>query len=144
MDFAQGDVECAPYVVMMMTMMTPGSRSLRVIVTGASSGIGEQMAYIYASRGCRVALFARRRSQLETVAAKCQSLGADDVSIVAGDQSIQRDCNNLIDFVVEKWKGIDVLVLNAGTYIHTLIHCQVSRYMAKLEIIQNIYRMLRM
>ena len=50
--------------------------SMNVFITGASSGIGEYVAYEYSKRGATIALCARRKEKLETIAQKCESLGA--------------------------------------------------------------------
>uniref|UniRef100_A0A8C8FCD2 Uncharacterized protein n=1 Tax=Oncorhynchus tshawytscha TaxID=74940 RepID=A0A8C8FCD2_ONCTS len=51
-------------------------RCARVLVTGASTGIGEQVAYHYAKMGAQVVITARREYALQKVAANCTSLGA--------------------------------------------------------------------
>jgi len=86
----------------------------KVILTGASSGIGEDLAYSYARLGAIVILAARRRDKLERVATKCQELGASDVFICTADVSKEEDCKSLILQTVKKYAGIDILVLNAG------------------------------
>ncbi|KAL7983147.1 hypothetical protein Chor_000009 [Crotalus horridus] len=51
-------------------------RGKRVLVTGSSSGIGEQMAYEFARMGAHLMLTSRREEQLQKVVQKCQKLGA--------------------------------------------------------------------
>ena len=51
----------------------------KIFITGASSGIGEAIAYEYASQGAVLGLAARRSEKLETVKTKCMELGAKDV-----------------------------------------------------------------
>ncbi|KAI8503211.1 hypothetical protein Bbelb_190320 [Branchiostoma belcheri] len=60
-------------------------RGARVVVTGCSSGIGEQMAYHYARFGARVIITARREGRLKKVVAKMKDLGAQEAIYVAGD-----------------------------------------------------------
>ena len=48
-----------------------------ILVTGASSGVGEHLAYSYAAPSVRLTLVARNEEQLNLVATKCRSLGAD-------------------------------------------------------------------
>lgn len=93
---------------------TSSVRNRVVVITGASSGIGEYMAYQYAKRGARLVLSARREQRLQEVSKKCQGMGASGVLIVQADVSKQADCNNIIDRAVEKFNRLDVLVNNAG------------------------------
>ena len=49
-----------------------------IIITGASSGIGEALAYQLAKRGARIALAARRLDRLEAVAYRCLGVGVNN------------------------------------------------------------------
>ncbi len=58
-----------------ISVLFPNSASLAgqvVWITGASSGIGEHLAYAFAKSGCKLVLSARRIEQLQTVKKKCQ------------------------------------------------------------------------
>ncbi len=83
------------------------------IITGASSGIGEALAYELAAQGAYLTLGARRLDQLETVAAKCRDLGGKALA-VACDISQQADCENLIQQSMSTYGRIDTLINNAG------------------------------
>jgi short-subunit dehydrogenase len=86
----------------------------RIFITGASSGIGKELALQYAEKGAKVALVARREAQLLDLANKCKEKGCEDVHVVAADISNQEDCKKAIQETVEKFGGIDILLLNAG------------------------------
>jgi len=88
--------------------------SKRIIITGASSGIGAELAYQYAALGAKIALSARREDKLATVCEKCKTLGAQDILVIRTDVSVEADCKNLIERVIKQWDGIDILILNAG------------------------------
>jgi NAD(P)-dependent dehydrogenase (short-subunit alcohol dehydrogenase family) len=86
-----------------------------VLVTGASLGIGREIAVAFAARGCRLALtYREHRDEAEEVARLCRGQGAPDVLIaslqLADDHSIQA----LADAVTGRYGGLDVLVHNAG------------------------------
>ncbi|KAL1829152.1 hypothetical protein ACET3Z_007564 [Daucus carota] len=85
-----------------------------VLITGASSGIGEHLAYEYASHGACLALAARRVDQLEQVAAAARELGAPDVIVIAADVSKIDDCKRMVDQTVNHFGRLDHLVNNAG------------------------------
>jgi NAD(P)-dependent dehydrogenase (short-subunit alcohol dehydrogenase family) len=88
----------------------------RVLVTGASSGIGEAVAYEYARRGARLALFSRRREILEEVAARCVSLGAAEARILVGDTTDPAAVEAAAAELNASWPRIDRAFLNAGGY----------------------------
>ncbi|MCB1056548.1 MAG: SDR family oxidoreductase [Acidobacteria bacterium] len=85
----------------------------RVVLTGASTGIGRAMALELAGAGARLVLAARGRDALEAVAARCRELGtaAEAVPTDVGDEAAAR---RLIERAVELHGGIDMLVNNAG------------------------------
>ncbi|KAM3619288.1 uncharacterized protein V6R79_005510 [Siganus canaliculatus] len=87
-------------------------KGARVIVTGASTGIGEQMAYHYASFGAQIVITARREKVLQQVAEKCLSLGAQKAFYIAVDMASDSDPEKVVDFALEKLGGLDYLILN--------------------------------
>jgi short-subunit dehydrogenase len=84
-----------------------------VIITGASSGIGEELAVVLASRGANVVLAARREEELAKVAQRCEQAGGRALSVPT-DVSDPEACRKLVERSVEAFGGIDVLVNNAG------------------------------
>src|SRR5215510_8713083 len=86
-----------------------------VIVTGASSGIGEATAREFAKEGAKVVLAARRVDRLEALAKEIATMGAGAESLVVqADLSKLEDIQSLITKTLEKYGRIDVLVNNAG------------------------------
>ncbi|KAJ1411861.1 Short-chain dehydrogenase/reductase SDR [Sesbania bispinosa] len=71
-----------------------------ILITGASSGIGEHLAYEYGRRGARLALVARRENRLKEVATNAKSLGSPDVITIPADVSIVQDCKRFVDLTV--------------------------------------------
>lgn len=87
-------------------------RGARVLITGASSGIGEQMAYHYAKFGAQIVITARRVDALKKVVQECVKLGAKKAMYVTGDMSDPADPERVFRYAVEKLGGLDFLVLN--------------------------------
>ncbi|XP_076920977.1 11-beta-hydroxysteroid dehydrogenase A-like [Bidens hawaiensis] len=85
-----------------------------VLITGASSGIGEHLAYEYASRGACLALSARREDRLQQVADRCLQIGSPDVIVIRSDVSDAHDCKRMVDLTVHHFHRLDHLVNNAG------------------------------
>jgi short-subunit dehydrogenase len=84
-----------------------------VVITGASSGIGEELAVALASRGANLVLAARREEELAKVAKRCEQAGGRALSVPT-DVSDQEACRRMVERAVEAFGGIDVLVNNAG------------------------------
>uniref|UniRef100_A0A3Q3VX15 Hydroxysteroid (11-beta) dehydrogenase 1-like b n=1 Tax=Mola mola TaxID=94237 RepID=A0A3Q3VX15_MOLML len=87
-------------------------RGVRVLVTGASTGIGEQMAYHYARFGAQIIITARREKVLQQVAEECLTLGAQKALYIAADMSSESEPNKVVEFALEELGGLDYLVLN--------------------------------
>jgi len=92
-----------------------------VVITGASSGIGEACAIIFAQRGAKVVLAARRAERLEALVAKLESEGAEALA-VATDVTDEAAVQNLFDRAVERFGTVDVLINNAGIADSTATH----------------------
>jgi NADP-dependent 3-hydroxy acid dehydrogenase YdfG len=84
-----------------------------ILVTGASSGIGEVTARFFGDRGYRVVLAARRFDRLEALSRTIQDAGGQALP-VAADVSNLEDIQNLVGAALEEFGQIDVLFNNAG------------------------------
>ncbi len=85
----------------------------RVLLTGASSGIGKELAEQLAVAGARVVLAARSQAKLETLERSLTARGLD-VAAVVTDVTLASDRRRAVDFVLQRWGGLDVLLNNAG------------------------------
>ncbi|MCX6453469.1 MAG: SDR family NAD(P)-dependent oxidoreductase, partial [Actinobacteria bacterium] len=86
------------------------SSPLRVLVTGASRGIGEEIAIQLLDAGHSVALTARTSSDLAAIVAGRTNKNL----IIAADVTNPASAEDAISKVISAWGGIDVLILNAG------------------------------
>jgi NAD(P)-dependent dehydrogenase (short-subunit alcohol dehydrogenase family) len=81
-----------------------------VVVTGASSGIGRATAVAFASAGSRVALVARRRTELEALAAEMPT----EAAVLPTDVTDPRAVRACFDAVAARFGRVDIVVNNAG------------------------------
>ncbi|KYQ90417.1 short-chain dehydrogenase/reductase (SDR) family protein [Tieghemostelium lacteum] len=88
-----------------------------VIVTGASGGIGEKIAFKYAELGSKVAIVARRVELLEKLKkdiVKQLNIDSKQILVVQCDLCNENECEQMIERVVREWNRIDICVWNAG------------------------------
>lgn len=85
-----------------------------IIITGASFGIGAELAVALASRGANLVLAARSEESLGEVKQRCEKAGAKAIT-VATDVTDPEACRRMVERAVEAFGGIDMLVNNAGT-----------------------------
>lgn len=90
-----------------------GSR-LRVLITGAGSGIGQATAIAFVQAGHQVVLTGRRIDMLHATATLCAA--PTQVQVVAGDVGNEHDVKQVFDAAVKRFGGIDVLFNNAGMF----------------------------
>lgn len=88
-------------------------KNKNVVVTGASSGMGWQIALDFAKEGANVVAVARRKERLDELVKDAQGL---EGTIVAypGDVTLQEVNEGMIDFAIKEFGSLDVLVNNAG------------------------------
>ena len=84
-----------------------------IVITGASSGIGEAMAKEYAAQGAKVVLGARSVQKLQLLAGDIRSTGGR-AAYCGVDVTKPAECKELIGTAVREFGGIDVLICNAG------------------------------
>lgn len=86
-------------------------RNKVVIVTGASSGIGQSCAAQAAAKGARVALVSRRKDKLQEVS---DSIPGTEKIVIQADVGQEDQVRSMVDQVIRKFGQVDVLINNAG------------------------------
>ncbi|NXU48769.1 DHI1 dehydrogenase, partial [Turnix velox] len=84
----------------------------RVIVTGASTGIGEQMAYHLARMGSHILITARTEAKLQKVVEQCLELGAASARYVSGTMEDMAFAEHVVKEAETLLGGLDMLILN--------------------------------
>jgi short-subunit dehydrogenase len=92
-----------------------------VIITGASSGIGESLAYHAADLGYQVCIAARNMEKLEQVKQACISRGGKCIAVQT-DVTVEADCRAMVKQTVDRFGGIDILINNAGISMRALFN----------------------
>lgn len=84
-----------------------------VIITGASSGIGEALAYAVAAQGAKIVIAARNINNLQRIASELSVKGTEVLPFQT-DVTVEDDCRLLVEKTISRFGTIDVLINNAG------------------------------
>lgn len=111
-----------------------GIKDKVIVITGASSGIGEATALLLAERGAKVVLGARRLDRLEALADRIANVGGE-TAYKATDVRRRDDLSDLVKLACERFGKLDVLVNNAGVMpISPLDELRVEDWEAMIDI----------
>ncbi|MBS6033891.1 NADP-dependent 3-hydroxy acid dehydrogenase YdfG [Pantoea sp. AN62] len=114
--------------------MTDNIKDKVIVITGASSGMGEAAARHLAQKGARVVLAARRSDRIDAVANEINELGGSAIAM-ATDVTLEEDVKALVDAAVKQWGRIDVLINNAGVMpLSTLDQAKVSEWNQMIDV----------
>ena len=83
------------------------------LVTGASSGMGYEIAKLFAKEGASVVVIARRKEKLADLVAQIEADGGKAIA-VAGDVTSEDDVQHAVKTAVQKFGKLDIVVNNAG------------------------------
>lgn len=111
-----------------------GIKNKVIVITGASSGMGEATALLLAERGAKIVLGARRSDRLEKLVAQIVSAGGE-ASYAAGDVSHRGYLEALVKQATDTFGRLDVLINNAGVMpISPLDELRVEDWEAMIDI----------
>ncbi|NVN00882.1 MULTISPECIES: glucose 1-dehydrogenase [Asaia] len=89
----------------------------KILITGASQGIGEDAALHFAREGAQVAINARKAEKLRPLLDRLPKPVSGEHLIVAGDMAVEEDVDRVVRETIEGFGGLDVLICNAGMQI---------------------------
>ena len=123
-----------------------------ILITGASSGIGEQLALLLGEVDCRLILVARRKEKLRAIKAEIEEMSAA-VEIFSADLRVDRELDDFLDFV-HKLGALDFIISNAGISInrpifqsfgrdHDFTRTMAINYFAPVRLIMSLLPLLK-
>jgi short-subunit dehydrogenase len=122
--------------------MTDFFRGKTVLITGASSGIGEELAWQLGQAGAQLTLAARRTDVLDTLSRRIAAAGAPTPLVVRCDVTQDEDVKRAVAESTRRWGKLDVVVANAGFgVVGAFRHLSVDDYRRQFE--TNVFGVLR-
>ncbi|MFC5283972.1 SDR family NAD(P)-dependent oxidoreductase [Pedobacter alpinus] len=103
---------------MQSTSLDDQTIAQKIIITGASSGIGFEAAIELATKGHQVLAIARTKEKLQNLKRITESINPDAVILPVVFDILNDDETALIDFVTQQWGSFNILINNAGTLIN--------------------------
>lgn len=90
-------------------------------LTGASSGIGEALAYELANKGAKLILSARRKEELERVKGRCNEAARQDIRILPLDLAQSQSLEGTTQAAIQLFGHVDILINNGGISQRSLV-----------------------
>ena len=132
----------ATFTILRMSIIDSFFRDKSVLITGASSGIGEELALQLAAAGARLTLTARRKELLDSLAQKIAASGKAAPVVVTADVTRDGDVERAVAEVVRAFGKLDVVIANAGFgVVGALKKLSVEDYRRQFE--TNVFGVLR-
>src|SRR5690349_9580367 len=117
-------------------------RDKAVLITGASSGIGEELAWQLGQAGAKLTLAARRKDRLEELAQRITAAEKARPLVVKCDVTQDEDLQSAVSETVRQWGKLDVVIANAGFgVVGPLKKLSVEDYRRQFE--TNVFGVLR-
>lgn len=91
------------------------------LITGGGTGIGKATAHLFAKEGANVYITGRREEKLKEVKQEAKDQGIE-IGYVSADVSIESDCENVVNQIIDQEGKIDILFNNAGILIPGTTH----------------------
>ena len=114
--------------------MTDNIKDKVIVITGASSGMGEAAARHLADKGACIVLAARRSDRIDALAKDISAKGGKAIA-VATDVTRADDVQKLVDTAISTWGRIDVLINNAGVMpLSSLDQAKVSEWDMMIDV----------
>eukprot|EP00571_Detonula_confervacea_P001973 CAMPEP_0172319906 /NCGR_PEP_ID=MMETSP1058-20130122/39021_1 /TAXON_ID=83371 /ORGANISM="Detonula confervacea, Strain CCMP 353" /LENGTH=300 /DNA_ID=CAMNT_0013035051 /DNA_START=1 /DNA_END=903 /DNA_ORIENTATION=+ len=109
-----------------------------VLITGASAGIGAELARDFAKEGASLALLARNKDRLSAVSKECTALGSPNAQVFSCDLTNDQDIKSAFQSAVDIFGHFDIVILNAGRsmgcYFQEIKDIEQINYMLRLNI----------
>ncbi len=106
-------------------------------ITGSTRSIGRAIAEAYLREGAKVVI--NGRSAEKGAVAMKEMGGGANVAFFAGDARNQKDCEGIVDFAIEKFGKLDIMVLNSGGVENTAPVAQMTDEEWMLEVTWNLH-----
>lgn len=90
----------------------------RILITGASRGVGQELALAFARKKTHLVLVARGAEALQSQEPELLEAGAASVHVQPGDVTLSERRTSLVEWVQQRWGALDILVNNAGVSAH--------------------------
>lgn len=114
--------------------MEKGIMGKVVVITGASSGMGEAMAVLLAAKGAKVVLGARRSELMHLLTERIVQAGGEAVYLQV-DVTRRADVGRLVDLAVQHFGGLDVMINNAGiSQLHLMEELDVEGWEQMIDV----------